>query len=1003
MKTAKVPSLLLAFVLQVFPVTRVFVVATPVTGSSFAIVSTWIAGLAALMGAHDAVSGASTTITSSGTATGTNGTPFSYRITTGPDAANRFSAVPLPTGLTCSTSSGRITGTPTQSGVFSVLLTASDNGSASRTVTKTLTLTVLDGGGGTTPPSISSQPASRTVTNGGVATFSVTASGSGTLRYQWRANGVSVSGATNSSLTLSSSTTNQAGGYTVVVTNNYGAVTSSTATLTVLVPPSISTQPSGLTVTAGDSASFSVAAAGTATLGYRWRKNGSFITGANGATYTIPATVTGDSGSYTVVVTNSAGSVTSSVASLTVNSAPVAPSIVTQPSDQTGTVGGSVTLTVVAAGTAPLAYQWRLDDIDVTDATNASLTMAFLTTNDAGSYRVVVTNSVGSVTSAVASVTVNPAPVSPEISTQPESVTVASGSDAALNVTVTGTSPLRYQWRKAGAAVAGATNSTLSFSPALVVNSGDYTVVVTNVAGAVTSLVATLTVTNIPTPDVIAPTLAVVSPSAAVTVVTSNTFNLIGTAADNEVVASVWIRQNEAEASAASGTTSWSSTAPLTAGTNTFKIWATDVAGNSSVTNTRLVVYKVSLPLDLTVNGDGVVAGATNSQVIELGRTLTLKATPKSGNVFSNWLVNGETTVGSTLAVTMSSNLIVVANFVPNPFVELKGVYTGLFYPAGAEPPHEQSGSFTLNVTDKGTYSGKLFLAGSSYSVSGILDLSLSATKMIARKGTNGIVLGFQLQTGSDAVSGSVSNEAWVSELGGYRATFNAKLNPATSEAGKYTILLSGGDDSSLSPAGDSPVTMSISTAGAVAIKGTLADGTTFAQKATLAANGQTPVYVNLYKGKGSLFGWLTVLDNDTNDTPGLLLWTKKETAGGKVYLSGFTIEALAIGSRYVAPAKGSAALEWSDGVVTLEQGNLSLMQSDDVNLTSANKFVVAPPNANKLALKLTSSSGLVSGSFVHPDTLKKSAIKGIILQKQQVGGGFFLGTNQSGRLTLED
>jgi hypothetical protein len=302
--------------------------------------------------------------------------------------------------------------------------------------------------------------------------------------------------------------------------------------------------------------------------------------------------------------------------------------------------------------------------------------------------------------------------------------------------------------------------------------------------------------------------------------------------------------------------------------------------------------------------------------------------------------------------------------------VTLKVSYSGLFYPNAPEPPHEQSCSFTLAVTDKGTYSGKLLLAGAAYSVSGVLNLSLAATKTILRKGTNEVVLSFQLAVGSDAVSGSVSNASWISELSGYRAGFDAKLNPATNYSGKYTTLFSGGDDSATSPAGQSPATLDLSTAVAATLKGTLADGTAIAQKTTLAANGQTPVYVNLYKGKGSLIGWLTVLNNGTNDTPGLLLWTKKETAGGKIYLCGFTNEALALGSHYVAPAKGSAALGSSNGVVALVQGNLSVLVTNEVVLSSANKFTVTLPNTNKLALTLIPASGLLGGSFVHPDPL---------------------------------
>jgi hypothetical protein len=86
-----------------------------------------------------------------------------------------------------------------------------------------------------------------------------------------------------------------------------------------------------------------------------------------------------------------------------------------------------------------------------------------------------------------------------------------------------------------------------------------------------------------------------------------------------------------------------------------------------------------------------------------------------------------------------------------------------------------------------------------------------------------------------------------------------------------------------------------------------------------------------------------------------------------------------------------------------LEQGNLTAPLTNVVSLSTANKFTVALPNVDKLALTLAPASGLIAGSFVHPDTLKKSSLKGVILQKQQIGGGFFLGTNQSGTISLNE
>src|SRR5205814_7138847 len=124
--------------------------------------------------------------------------------------------------------------------------------------------------------------------------------------------------------------------------------------------PTITTQPANQTVTAGQTATFAVVAGGTAPLSYQWQKNGANITGATAASYTTPVTTTADSGStFAVVVTNTAGTVTSAAATLTVSAAAVAPTITTQPANQTVTAGQTATFAVVAGGTAPVSYQWR--------------------------------------------------------------------------------------------------------------------------------------------------------------------------------------------------------------------------------------------------------------------------------------------------------------------------------------------------------------------------------------------------------------------------------------------------------------------------------------------------------------------------------------------------------------------------------------------------------------------------------------------------------------------
>jgi Immunoglobulin I-set domain len=176
------------------------------------------------------------------------------------------------------------------------------------------------------------------------------------------------------------------------------------------VIPTITTPPSPQTVTAGQTATFSVVASGTAPLTYQWQKGSMNISGATSASYTTSVTTTADSGSkFDVVVTNSVGSVTSSSAMLTVNAAGVAPTITTQPANQAVTAGQTATFSVVASGTAPLTYQWQENGAAISGATSSSYTTPVTTTANSGEqFRVVVTNTYGNMTSTSATLTVNP-------------------------------------------------------------------------------------------------------------------------------------------------------------------------------------------------------------------------------------------------------------------------------------------------------------------------------------------------------------------------------------------------------------------------------------------------------------------------------------------------------------------------------------------------------------------------------------------------------------------
>lgn len=339
-------------------------------------------------------------------------------------------------------------------------------------------------------PLITSQPQSLTAVSGSSASLSVSASGSPVPTYQWFFQGGILANATNASLIFNPLTPSNAGNYAVVVANTSGSVTSAVATVTVLVPPTITTQPATQSAGQGQNASFSVAVSGTAPFSYQWSFNGTPLPGGTSATLALVNVQTNDAGSYTVVVANTAGSATSAVATLTVL---VPPTITTQPQSLTVVMGENAAFSVGASGTAPLGYQWRRNGATLSGATNGILTLSNVRNPDAGNYTVVVSNPAGSVTSAVASLTVL---LPPTIATQPFGQSATVGQNVAFTVTVSGTSPFAYQWSRNGTPLPGATGSTLALNNVQTSDAANYTVVITNVAGTVTSAVAGLAVTD---------------------------------------------------------------------------------------------------------------------------------------------------------------------------------------------------------------------------------------------------------------------------------------------------------------------------------------------------------------------------------------------------------------------------------------------------------------------------------------------------------------------------
>ena len=173
------------------------------------------------------------------------------------------------------------------------------------------------------PPVISTQPLTQTAGLGGGVTLTVASSSPIPSTYQWRFNSNPLAGATNAALTLLNLQSNNAGSYDVVLSNADGSSNSAVAVLSVLRIPSVSSQPSTLMVPTGGSATFSVTATALLPISYQWRFNGSNISGATNASYTVASAQAGNGGTYDVVMTTSDGSVTSAQAQLVLITSPL--------------------------------------------------------------------------------------------------------------------------------------------------------------------------------------------------------------------------------------------------------------------------------------------------------------------------------------------------------------------------------------------------------------------------------------------------------------------------------------------------------------------------------------------------------------------------------------------------------------------------------------------------------------------------------------------------------
>ncbi|MGC8988920.1 MAG: immunoglobulin domain-containing protein, partial [Verrucomicrobiia bacterium] len=283
-----------------------------------------------------------------------------------------------------------------------------------------------------TPPAIVSEPQTQTVVEGGNVTFTASVTGSPPLAYQWAFNGVPVPGQTNSTLSIANVGFDNAGTYSLTVSNEVGTVSKDLLTLTVTpkpIPPTIVVQPKSIMVVTGSVATFTVVATGTEPLAYQWKRSTTTV-GTNSPTLTITNVKNSDAGTYRVRVLNSAGSVYSDYATLQVFDAHVAPQITSSSTGARVNIGERVVFSAECTGTLPLGCQWYKNGVPVEGATDPALVIETAQPADEGTYVLVVSNPAGSAATTGAVLYVWPAEVGGTVNFN--NIAAPSGVDAPI-------------------------------------------------------------------------------------------------------------------------------------------------------------------------------------------------------------------------------------------------------------------------------------------------------------------------------------------------------------------------------------------------------------------------------------------------------------------------------------------------------------------------------------------------------------------------------------------
>jgi hypothetical protein len=415
--------------------------------------------------------------------------------------------------------------------------------------------------------------------------------------------------------------------------------------------------------------------------------------------------------------------------------------------------------------------------------------------------------------------------------------------------------------------------------------------------------------------------------------------------------------------------------------------WAGQASGTNNplivtmTTDLRVAAYFApigSMTLTVITNGNGTVSPNLNNKILKKGRSYSLLASARPGNLFSNW-TGSITAKGGFITVKMISSMVLQANFVTNPFLPVKGVYNGLF--SATNGVTEQTAGMVrgLTIGQYGAYSGTLLNNGGRYFISGAFDLTGYASNRVFRPASRGGPLVTEMtldwSNSPPQVRGSVAGTNWSADLIADRASSGAS-------SVKYTMLIPPDINNAppaLSPGGDGYASI-MQHASTTSVVGALADGTSFSETVAVSQDGYIPIYANLYASKGLFFGWINL--NPTNQAGVGLAWIHPQRLSG-LYTNGFT-NIVVTNQILISP--------WTNSPGNIE--SLTNLILSDTMMGSNSSITVTITGLGKV-------TGASVNGFINPKTgLMKVTIGsgasrltglGAILINKTNGGGYFL------------